>query len=74
MSVINAIRNKLIHRIFAIVKRQTPYQRDYQPVFIKINQHKNPKKIKKTTWFCHRNQRQRNKKVQVHNAKPWLHP
>jgi len=38
MSVINAIRNKLIHRIFAVVKRQTPYQRDYQPVFIKINQ------------------------------------
>ncbi len=33
MSVINAIRNKLIHRIFAVVKRQTPYQKDYQPVF-----------------------------------------
>jgi transposase len=27
MSVINAIRNKLIHRIFAVVKRSTPYQK-----------------------------------------------
>ncbi|TXH55346.1 MAG: IS110 family transposase [Bacteroidia bacterium] len=33
MSVINAIRNKLIHRIFAVIKRQTPYQNDYQPIF-----------------------------------------
>ena len=30
MSVINAIRNKLIHRIFAVVKRQTPYIKNYQ--------------------------------------------
>ena len=33
MNVINAVRNKLIHRIFAVVKRATPYQKDYQPVF-----------------------------------------
>ena len=32
MSIINAIRNKLIHRIFAVVKRATPYQRDYHPI------------------------------------------
>ena len=25
MSVINAVRNKLIHRITAVVKRQTPF-------------------------------------------------
>jgi hypothetical protein len=42
MSVINAIRNKLIHRIFAVVKRQTPYQKEYQPVFnIKTLKEKN---------------------------------
>jgi len=29
MSVINAIRNKIIHRIFAVIKRQTPYQKNY---------------------------------------------
>jgi transposase len=29
MSVINAIRNKIIHRIFAVMKRQTPYQKNY---------------------------------------------
>lgn len=28
MSVINAIRNKIIHRIFAVIKRLTPYQRN----------------------------------------------
>jgi transposase len=33
MSVINAIRNKLVHRIFAVVKRQRLYQKEYQPVF-----------------------------------------
>jgi transposase len=33
MSVINAIRNKLIHRIFAVIKRATPYQKEYQSVF-----------------------------------------
>ncbi len=33
MSVNNAIRNKLVHRIFAVVDRQTPYQKDYQPSF-----------------------------------------
>ncbi|MEZ4800675.1 MAG: IS110 family transposase [Flavobacteriales bacterium] len=26
MSVLNAIRNKLVHRIFSVIKRQTPYQ------------------------------------------------
>lgn len=26
MSVLNAVRNKLLHRIFAVVKNQTPYQ------------------------------------------------
>jgi transposase len=26
MSVLNAVRNKIIHRIFAVVKNQTPYQ------------------------------------------------
>jgi len=25
MLVLNAVRNKLIHRMFAVVKRQTPY-------------------------------------------------
>jgi transposase len=30
MSVINAIRNKLIHRIFAVIKRLTPYQKNIQ--------------------------------------------
>jgi transposase len=29
MSVINAIRNKIIHRIFAVIKRQSPYQKNY---------------------------------------------
>lgn len=33
MSVINAIRNKLVHRIFAVVKRERSYQKEYQPVF-----------------------------------------
>ena len=26
MSVLNAVRNKIIHRIFAVIKKQTPYQ------------------------------------------------
>jgi transposase len=26
MSVLNAVRNKIIHRIFAIIKTQIPYQ------------------------------------------------
>lgn len=30
MSVINAIRNKLIHRIFAVIKRLKPYEKNYQ--------------------------------------------
>ena len=29
MSVVNAIRNKLIHRIFAVIKRLTPYQKNF---------------------------------------------
>jgi transposase len=28
MSVLNAVRNKIIHRIFAVIKNQTPYQFD----------------------------------------------
>lgn len=28
MSVLNAIRNKLIHRVFAVIKNQIPYQKD----------------------------------------------
>jgi transposase len=28
MSVLNAVRNKIIHRIFAVIKNQTPYQYD----------------------------------------------
>jgi transposase len=30
MVVINAIRNKILHRLCAVIKRQTPYQLDYQ--------------------------------------------
>jgi transposase len=30
MVVINAIRNKILHRLFAVIKRQTPYQKEYQ--------------------------------------------
>ena len=26
-SVINAVKNKLVHRVFAVIKRQTPYVR-----------------------------------------------
>lgn len=28
MSVLNAIRNKIIHRVFAVIKNQIPYQKD----------------------------------------------
>jgi transposase len=31
MLVINAIRNKVLHRLCAVMKRGTPYQLDYQP-------------------------------------------
>jgi len=31
MSVINAIRNKLVHRIFAVIKRSSPYQKNISP-------------------------------------------
>lgn len=37
MSVINAIRNKLIHRIFAIIKRNTPYRKEYKNEFNNLN-------------------------------------
>ena len=30
MVVINAIRNKILHRLCAVIKRQTPYQLEYQ--------------------------------------------
>jgi transposase len=30
MVIINAIRNKIIHRLCAVIKRQTPYQMEYQ--------------------------------------------
>ena len=35
MSVLNAVRNKLISRIFACVNEQRNYQKEYQYVFIK---------------------------------------
>lgn len=28
MSVLNAVRNKIIHRVFAVIKNQRPYQKD----------------------------------------------
>lgn len=31
MLVINAVRNKILHRLCAVIKRGTPYQLDYQP-------------------------------------------
>ena len=30
MSVINAVRNKVLHRLCAVIKRGTPYQLEYQ--------------------------------------------
>ena len=30
MSVLNAIRNKIVHRIFAVVRDNTMYQKNYQ--------------------------------------------
>jgi len=29
MSVLNAVRNKLLARVFAVVKRGTPYEKNY---------------------------------------------
>ena len=29
MSILNAVRNKIIHRIFAIIKNETFYQKDF---------------------------------------------
>lgn len=34
--VINNVRNKLVHRVFAVVKNKTPYQVDYQNMFHNI--------------------------------------
>jgi transposase len=34
MSVINAIRNKLIHRIYAVVKRGEKYDKFYSPYVV----------------------------------------
>lgn len=35
MLILNAIRNKLIHRIFAVVKNGIPYQQNYiRPLFL----------------------------------------
>ena len=30
MSVINALKNKIIHRVFAVVANQKMYEKDYQ--------------------------------------------
>lgn len=35
--VINNVRNKLIHRIMAVVKNKTPYQADYQNMLLSTN-------------------------------------
>ncbi len=35
LSVINAVRNKIIHRIFALVKNHTTYQKNYQLLLAK---------------------------------------
>ena len=37
MPVINAIRNKLVHRMFAVIKRQTPYTNEIQEFAIRAN-------------------------------------
>lgn len=37
MCVINAIRNKLIKRIMAVVKRGTPYQENYQEISLELS-------------------------------------
>jgi hypothetical protein len=34
MLIINAVRNKLIHRIFACVKQNRLYQKNYQPTLV----------------------------------------
>jgi len=35
MSVLNAVRNKILHRIFAVVRNETTYQENYQFNFVK---------------------------------------
>ena len=37
MSVINAIRNKLIQIIYAVIKRRKPYQEEYEPIIMMQN-------------------------------------
>lgn len=34
MLVLNAIRNKLIHRVFAVVKRKEKYNKNYMPILV----------------------------------------
>jgi len=34
MSVINAMRNKIVHRIFAVVNRGTPYEKFFVPILV----------------------------------------
>jgi len=29
MSILNAVRNKIVHRIFALIKNETIYQKDF---------------------------------------------
>lgn len=33
MAIINAVRNKIIHRIYAVIERQSPYQKNFQNSF-----------------------------------------
>lgn len=35
MAIINAVRNKIIHRIYAVIERQSPYQKNFQNSFQK---------------------------------------
>jgi transposase len=37
MTVINAIRNKLIQRVMAVVKRGTPYQENYSKINLELS-------------------------------------
>lgn len=34
MLVLNAVRNKIIHRIFAVIRRKEKYQRNYSPLLV----------------------------------------
>ncbi len=33
MFVLNALGNKILHRLCAVTKRDTPYEKDYRPVY-----------------------------------------